>query len=347
MKNLWVLGLAFQILIIACAPTKKADPLPDDPTPPQLPVFEQGVKALEKEQYSEAARIFDRLLVAKPATEHDLAISYNSAAAYDGMGNCAKAAERYREVVRGSAGKFSSLESAAYFRLSLMYECLGQDIKAITALLDARKRKGSLSFATLNAEIPARLAAAYARLGNQKKALEYFALANKGLKRIVSEESGKRQQEILGQSLFLMGQLSPSQRRAEGDPILFLQSLSMQQPHLLQAAEVKHSVWSQKALADLGLAYSNLWKMVPTDPAKRNEFYVRSLQVTRELKRIRMPNEPPDVEVFFNTLDETERRLNTELAKIDESNKLTPDAEKRESLKKEGKLVNPPKGKKR
>ena len=62
--------------------------------------FDRGLKALDSEQYGQAAEIFDRLLVQKPATEFDLVTLYNSAAAYQGLGECNKAADRYRQVKR-------------------------------------------------------------------------------------------------------------------------------------------------------------------------------------------------------------------------------------------------------
>lgn len=337
------LVLLVSIGLAACASKKK----PDDGLPPEvevrsdLPQFSEGVKALDQERYAEAARIFDQLLVAKPATEHDLVTTYNSAAAYEGLGHCGKAGERYREVTRSSAGKFRGIEAMAFYRLSLMYECLGQDVKAVTALLDARKRGRHLPTSVMQTEIPARLAAAYARLGNRKKALEFFALANKGLKRLVSEQSGKRQQNTLGQSLFLMGQLNPGQRRAEGDPVTFLQSLSMQQPYLLQAVEVGHPVWSAKAANDLDLAYDNIWKYQLKDPEKQNDFFVRAMQVVREMKRLRLPNAEGAVAAVFNKVEATEARLNAEIARGGGLTKLTPEAEKREGLRREGRLVNP------
>jgi tetratricopeptide (TPR) repeat protein len=336
------------IFLALAALTACAGPRPDDEAaapeaapPPQLPVFEQGVRALEKEQYAEAAKIFDKLLVTKPATEHDLVTSFNSGSAYEGLGNCSRAGERYREVTRGSSGHFTRLEAQAFYRLALMYECLGQDVKSITALLDAKKRGRNLPPATLSAEIPARLAAAYARIGNRKKALEYFALANKGLKKIVSEESGKKQADILGQSLYLMGQLNPAQRRGEGDPKAFLQGLGMQQPYLLQAVELKHPVWSPKAASDLETAYDNIWKFKFTDTEAQNDFYIRAMQAVRELKRIKMPNETPEAAAIFRKVDAVESRLNIEIAKVAESTKLTPEAEKRQALKRQGRLITP------
>jgi tetratricopeptide (TPR) repeat protein len=305
------------------------------------PRFEQGLKALDTNRFQDAAKIFDGLLVSKPGTELDLITLYNSGAAYEGMGDCARAAERFREVVRSSAGKYKRIEAQAFYHLSFMYECLGQDNKSIAALLDARKRASDLSFAVAYAEIPARLAAGYARIGNRVKALEYFALADKGLKKIVAAEEGHRQHQILAQSLFYMGQLNPAQRRAEGNPIAFLQGLSLQQPYLLQSVEMNSQPWSQRSAEDLETAYDNIFKFKIDDGAQRREFYTRAVQVCNELIRIRSPKTDKAVDDIYARVDNTLSKLNSEMAKVAETNRLTPEAQKRDSLKKQGRLVDP------
>lgn len=310
------------------------------------PRFELGVKALDNSRFGDAAKIFDGLLVSKPGTELDLITLYNSGAAYEGMGDCPRAAERFREVVRSSAGKFKRIEAQAFYRLSFMYECMGQDNKSITALLDAKKRSADLSFAVANAEIPARLAAGYARIGNRAKALEYFALADKGLKKIIAQEEGRRQHEILAQSLFYMGQLNPAQRRAEGDPVSFLQGLSLQQPYLLQSVEMNSSPWSGRAHDDLTLAYENIFKFKIDDEQSRRDFYTRAIQVCNELIRIRSPKSDPAIDQVYARVDSTLSRLNSEMAKVAETNRLTPEAQKRDSLKRQGRLVDPEPAKK-
>lgn len=329
------------LLLAACASGKKEEEAPLAPA--DANAFEQGTRALDQERYAEAARIFDQLLVAKPATEVDLITTFNSGAAYEGLGNCHKAADRYREVVRSSAGKFQRVESQALYRLSLMYECLGQDPKAITALLDARKRGKELAPSVLQAEIPARLAAAYGRIGNRAKAMEYFAQANQGLKNILaSGPGGHRQINQFAQTVYLMGQLNPGQRRADGDGIAFLQGLSMQQPYLLQAVESGHSVYARKAAEDLDMAYDNIWKYKYNDPEKQRQFYTRGLQAAAELKRIRLPEKSDALlDQVFEKVESTERRLQTEIAKAPDLNRLTPESEKREGLKREGRLVDP------
>lgn len=306
------------------------------------PAFDKGLKALEKQDYFEAAQIFDKLLLAKPATEKDLVITYNSGAAHEGLGHCGKAGDRYREVVRGSAGKFNQIEGLALFRLSLMYECQGQDTKAIAALLDAKKRGKELSFETLNAEIPARLAAAYARIGNKQKAVEYFTQAGEGLKRIVGQTANHKQKEILARTLFLMGQLSSTQRLAQVSPESYMQSLSMQQPYLMQAVEMEQKNWSSRAAEDLILAYDNIWKFRLPDPERQRDFYTRGLQAVQELKRIRLPNSSADVNAIYAHVEKQEALMQTELAKVAEINRLTPAAEAREGLKRQGRVVDVP-----
>lgn len=336
-----ILGCCLVLLMTSCSNSRHKTKVDRYEEP--NPTFEKGMKALEEQQYGDAAKLFDRLLVSKPGTELELVTLYNSGAAYEGLGDCPKAIERYREVVSASAKRFQRMEAQALFRMSLMYECVGQDTKVIAALSDASKRGKFLPPETAQAEIPARLAAAYSRIDNREKAMFYFAEAGKGLKAIVSrgKRASRPQIDLLARTLFLMGQLNPAQRSGQVDPMDFLQSLSMQQPHLLQAVELDHSVYSVKAAEDLSLAYDNLWKFKLEDPAKRREFYIRSLQVANELEKLKLPDSIPPVQNVFKMLEQTEARLQTELTKVAETTKLTPEAEKREGLKRQGRLIDP------
>ncbi len=337
-----VLTTLFALLLCAaCVSKKKTVDLSADEDRVD-PAFERGLKALEQENYVQAAQIFDNLLVEKPASEADLVITYNSAAAHEGLGQCPKASERYREIVRSSAGKYKHLEGISLFRLSLMYECMGMDTKTITALLDAKKRGKELSFETRNAEIPARLAAAYARIGNKQKAIEYFGQASEGLKKLVSQTANHKQKELLARTLFLMGQLNSSQRMASVPPTSYMQSVSMQQPYLLQAIEMDFPMWSKKAADDLELAYANVWKFKIDDAEQRRDFFTRGIQAAQELKKIRLPNANATVNSVYAQVEKVEAQLQTELAKIPETNRLTPDAEKREGLKRQGRVIDPP-----
>jgi tetratricopeptide (TPR) repeat protein len=328
------------IVLAGCAAPQKTE-VQKAKEETQQTKFDQGLKALDQQDYAEAARIFDKLSLEKPGTELDLVTIYNSGAAYYAMAQCQKAADRYRQVIRSSAGKFKRIEGEALFRLSLAYECLGQDAKAIASLLDAKKRSKSLSFETASAQIPARLAAAYARMGNREKAMEYFDSASRALKVIVARGYSPTQLDTLANTMFLMGQLSPTQRNMEVDAQGFLQSLSIQQPYLLQALEMHRPNWSAKAESDLRLAYENIKRYKVDDPLQRHAFLTRGLQVAGELKKIRMPKPDSAEETIFVQVDDSERYLRNELTKVPDSTPLTNEAQRREGLKRQGRLTSP------
>ena len=304
--------------------------------------YERGVRALDAENYAGAAEEFDHLLVAKPASEMDLATLFNSGAAYEGLGQCPKASERYREVVRSSAGKFPRIEAQALYRMSLAFECMGDDQKTVVALLEARRHADELPLPIARAELPARLAAAYNRLGNRAKAVEFFGLGSQGLKDVLAAGSSARaQKETLAKTLYGMGRLNATQRRGDGDPIAFLQSLSMQQPYLLQAIEMRHPHWAKRAAEDLIIAYDNLIRFRINDAQRRREYLTRAVQVLNELRRIRMPEAGATEDDVFANVDKVERRLATQIAEQGETTRLTPEAERRDSLKQSGRLTDP------
>lgn len=330
------------LLLTACtttAPVNKASPPVSEQKVNEL---DRGLKALEQENYAAAADVFDRILVQKPASEYDLVVLFNSGAAYEGLGNCTKALERYRQVVRSSVGKFERIEGQSIYRASLMYECLEQDAKAISALLDARKRKRDLPVEVLSAEIPARLAAAYARIGNRPKAIQYFTEASRGLKKLINQDGSGVQVERVARTLYLMGKLTTTQRDAEVDPLTFLSSISIQQPYLLQAVEMNHKAWSPRAAEDLQTAYDNVWRFQVQSPQARREFMTRVLQSINELRKIRMPRANSRVDGVFAMLDKTEIRVQNELMQMnDGGNPLTTEAERRQGLRREGRLADP------
>lgn len=339
-----IFAIALSLFIGGCA-SKRVDPKVDARRLATRETFERGVQELDKENYAAAAKIFDGLIVENPATEFDLIAIYNSGSAQEGLGNCERAADRYRQLVRSSAGKFQRIEAMALFRASLMYECLGQDVKAVTSLLDVRKRRAHLPPETIEAEIPARLSAAYSRLGNRKRALYYLTLASRGLKKIVAQEHGAKQLNLLGQTLYLMGKLNEGQRRAEGDGLIYLQGISFQQPYLLQAAELDHEKWTELAAADLEQAYQNIWKFKYSSESDQEKYYTRAIQLTRELRQLRMPNKVSiELTRLFASVDKIESQLQVELTRLGARTKLTPEAQSQQAIKKKGRLVDPKSG---
>lgn len=339
-RFLIIIGL---FIVLGCSSSPKVQTPSDLSNTNTQAQLERGLKALEKEDYATAEKIFDALLVQKPASQADLVILYNSGVANEGLGNCAKASERYRKVVQASAGRFKKIEAEAYFRLSFAYECTGEDKKAISALFDAKKRGTYLPPEVSNAELPARLATAYARIGQRPNALKYFKEAGNGLKSSLASggSTTKMQTEFAAKTLYAMGQLSSKQRRLSDDPKAFLNSLSMQQPYLLQATEMGVNPHSQNAADDLIFAYENLLKVKPSDPTQVRPFLQLALKDIAEIKRIRLPGRGALVDQVFAKIEVQESQIRRLLMAQPETTPLTAEARKREGLKREGRVVGP------
>ena len=192
------------------------------------------------------------------------------------------------------------------------------------------------------AELPARLAAAYSRVGNRSLAIKYFSEASQGLKEVCRRAPAPAPpKRTVAKTLYGMGRLNASQKRVEGDPIAFVQSLSMQQPYLLQAIELRFPQWTRRSAEDLTLGYENLLRYSIGDPARRREYFVRILQVINELRRIRMPDGGPAEDDIFATVDKVEHRARMTMAELSDVTPLTPEAERRQGLKQTGRLVDP------
>lgn len=137
-------------------------------------LFERANTFLDAEDYKSAVKYFKKLLGQYPSSNFELLALYNLGTAYEALNLCGSAVNRYRRILRTSSGKFPRLEAKAMFRLSYAYECLGRDDKVVASLLDLRKRASQLEEAEAVAELPARLAAAYSRLGNDVSAKKFL-----------------------------------------------------------------------------------------------------------------------------------------------------------------------------
>ncbi|HAG90636.1 MAG TPA: hypothetical protein DCL41_02120, partial [Bdellovibrionales bacterium] len=210
MKFLTAMILVFGFMVGCSSKPKSKGVLDGDPQ--RMQDFNEAMQDLSYENYASASSRFESLLNEKPVSELDLVIMYNSAVALEGLGNCQLAADRYRSVARVAIKRFEKIAALAVYRLGFAYSCLGDANKSIVAFLDAKKKSSYLPPDVSTAELPARLAAAYASVGRQKEALFYFNQASEGLKRILA--TAKRQESdvaLAAKTLYAMGKLGEVQ----------------------------------------------------------------------------------------------------------------------------------------
>lgn len=318
--------------------------------------FEKGLKLMDRERYADAVKVFESILIQTPATEFDFIVQYNLASAQEGVKDCKSAAEGYRQVARGAARKFSRLEAMALLRLAYTYECLGMDNKALVALIDVRRRASALPEDTMKAEVPARMAAAYARAGNRKEAEKYFLEALDGIKFLqVKYKDSLALADKLSEALYFMGRSNVSDREFKKNPVSQIRGLQMTQIYLLQAAELGSAKWSPRAVEEILATYQKIWQLTQdvedvegTDPGMkkrltadlRQEILRQTLKSVRSLRAQRIPSrtEAGESRRLFARLEEEDRRLTSVLSEVSSGSMLTPEAEGRQGLKADGRV---------
>lgn len=312
----------------------------------------RGVDLLGEERYREASDVFEKLLTEKHSPELDSVLSFNAGAALEGMRECGKARERYRRVILANQKANPQVLAQALHRLGLVYECLNDDARAVTNFLDAHKRKKNLPPEIGQAEVPARLAAAYARLGNKEMAQKYYLEAEAGVKKLQVElRETKSYRDLLARTLFFMGKIDEQKEGREGLAERAM-SLRLLQRFLVQSVSLDSREWSGKAKDQLVEAYGALTRDIqnftvpkPQTPIAQkrqtkeelSRIYQLMMANLKELKLLRFPDpkEPPVIASLYNEMQMVERKLEILAAENAVEMEQTDESRKREGLRRE------------
>ncbi|MCB0411550.1 MAG: hypothetical protein KDD22_03440, partial [Bdellovibrionales bacterium] len=303
------------------------------------------------ERYESAAKIFDELLVQKPASEFDLIIMYNSAAAYEGMKDCKTAGRRYRQVGAAAAKNFPRIEAQALYRLSYAFECMSRPDKVIATLNDVERRKQYLAPEVAQAEVPARLSSAYAQLGEIDTAQKYFKKAEMGIQQLQRQFRQRTDlDQLLARTYFFMGRVQD--RNALPSAESYLKGLRFQQMHLIKAVEMDVQPWADKSAKSILQAYEDLWGYIAeSEKQKSGESYQKlrahvlewaegGLQALSELNSLRFPGaqESSTSRRMFSNLSNQESRFQKIVSKYAVSTPLTQEAESRQGIQRKGRV---------
>ncbi len=319
--------------------------------------FEKANQLLDAKRYEDAAAAFDRLRVQNPTTSLDFFILLNGGIAYQGAGDCKIAAERYRQTIRVTNKKNPQTQAMARLRLSDVLSCQGDDRLAIVNLVELYKSRQYLPVEIAQAEVPARLAAAYARADNKKMAEKYFKEAEIGFRKINAMNATAAQKPMLAKTLFLMGNmghLDPAKISAQD----YFVSVDALQGFLFRAVEMDAPNWSELAANQLSDAYQKVWMFIDRDPPtvedspelSAREKKVQKIQAAQSalsslkaLTNMYVPNKKPNKRIndLFVSLDKTERQIEGFLATNRIGNDLTPEAKKATDVKQDGRIVDP------
>lgn len=241
-----------------------------DVPPPAAPdEYKRALVFLQSGKYEEALSGFDIFIRQTPASPYAQVANWNAGRALEELGRWTEAAERYRAVAMACDGVALELEAISLYRLSFASEALADDPGTVAVLHDLLGLAKHLPREIADAELPARLASAYARVGNFDEADRYYKRAEAGINILrrshQAEGASNPKLEWLPRTLYFMG--SQSYRTVSwSDFETAMRPLARGQIYLLQASEFHVSPWSERASEDLIKTYRELWRVIEMAP---------------------------------------------------------------------------------
>lgn len=229
----------------------------------------------------------------------------------------------------------------ASYKMSFIYEEKGDEQKTLASLLESHALSDSLPEEIALAEIPARLAVQYSRMGKHKEALQWLEKADRGLKKSVEVLGFNR--EWVSKTYYQMGRVSTLQMDADNF-FSTIEALRIVQVYHLKSLKLDDPRWSPRSLAALKENYSLLFgqlKKMNEDVRSSAENKTRagaaltSLLVDAELyKPLKDVATPQTENDFYSYVDKMKNKIRIIAFKTDAGMGLTTEAKERNSLKK-------------
>jgi tetratricopeptide (TPR) repeat protein len=179
----------------------------------------------------------------------------------EGQGRYKEATDLNREIYLNTLRYQPEIAAQALYRSAFCYEAMGDDLKAVAALLDAKKLSQHLPAELAMAEIPAKLSAIYARQDREKEALAYLNEAEKGLAKVMQEKGTQLNKTWLAETYFKMGSISTNQLTKDNFSS-FSQGQMWVQSYLIKAMKLEDPVWSARAQQKLIETYRSLFQVL-------------------------------------------------------------------------------------
>ena len=192
-------------------------------------------------------------------------VRFYEANALEELGRWSEAADTYKAISTISERNQPEISAMAIYRLSFVYEALGDDQRVITSLFEAAKYHKYLPMEVIQAEIPSRLAMVYAKENNAKEAQKWLGEADKGLKKTLESTTEPLTDAWLAELYYNMGSISTEQLSNDNIQTI-IQGQSAVQKYLIRSLQYNDPIWSAKALKKLNGTYLDLWKAIEVYP---------------------------------------------------------------------------------
>lgn len=222
------------------------------------------------------------------------------------LGRPAEADAIYRDVRDKTLEKEPRLSAQAEWRLSFTAEAAGDDLKAVSHVLSAEKRKADLPEKTARAEVPARKAALLQKIGREDDAEKAVKEADRGLRELLSGPKPKPDDAWMANLYLEMGR-SLARSVDAGNFASYLKAQKSSQNYLIKALAYGDTPAAPKAFEILRSNYSDFWNLIRNMPAASD---VHDPVLATRMKR---EAQIPLLTEFLKVLEEAQRlRLHEE-----------------------------------
>lgn len=313
-------------------------------------------KSLDDLQAEAAEKAFTDFQTKYPVSIFYQAAQVGKAKALELQGKWSEAAELYRAVIDSTNETQPKIAARALYEISFCYENLGDEARLIASLQDALRLKDSLQPEWAMAEIPARLAASYNRVGRMEDAQKYFKQADLGMTQLQAMRDKEVTPEWIAHVYYEMGLYSTNQLAFENLQAS-LDTLKMVQIFSLRSVEANGKPWSQLAAEGLQSNYRDIWNTIQDIPLnhsmdvgaaerekleRQNDFVGQLLTLINDLKRYRTPElnaQNEALQNLMNLLKSVESQGSQFLSSSHLHTRLTPESVRRNALRKDGVMV--------
>jgi tetratricopeptide (TPR) repeat protein len=262
------------------------------------------------------------------------------------MQDFAPALAIYEDIISLGPEKNPEIWAQARYESTFCNEATGEEFKALSILVGLEKSKAPLREEVALAELPARMASLYARLGREKETLDYLDKADRGLKFLVQKKGANPDKKWLAETLFRMGQVTRAPLSA-GNFIQQVQSHRRSQIYLLKAMEQNVPLWSEKASDELIKEYREQWNFIQShwnnfDEEKNKGDHLKDLHRLLSESMYKKPVEPelwnPYLKNYYAFATSLEKQVVAQLYSGNNLTLMTPESDQLNSIKRSGKV---------
>jgi hypothetical protein len=306
-------------------------------------------KSLDQRKFNQSLKLAHTFQKNYPVSQYTLWVKVMEGLGLEGIGSFDQALSCFQSVIESTAGdgasSISQIQTFALFHRGRIQIIKNENEKGLASYLDAFKQKNLLPRFVYEVELPLEIARTYSLLGEENTATEFELLSAQGFKSFLKDERLNSDQK--GSIFLRLGW-----RENFGVPDLkssrLMQADQQKNLYLLAAIQTEVDPYAKLAASNLINVLSKLKTPLeqeePLAIEARNEFRQKKriyggdlADLFREISLQLRPSplRGPREKEFALFLDSSQTVLMSLLKKTSTPNELTPESEKRNSLKRE------------